>query len=229
MVTARATVVLFDVDGTLITCGGAGRRAMEEAFREVCGRSDVCSFSFGGGTDRGIARQGLRNAGLEPDEAAIDALLARYLVHLEPLLAQSERYAVLPGVEALVDAVSAVQGLAVGLGTGNVERGARAKLQRGKLDQRFAFGGFGCDHEERARLLDAGAQRGATRLGVPREACRVVVVGDTPRDVEAAHAIGAECIAVATGTHDLASLRTTGAALVVEDLLAPEARDRILG
>ncbi len=221
-------MVLFDVDGTLITCGGAGRRAMEEAFAEVCGRTDVCGFSFGGGTDRAIARRGLSNAGLEPDEAAIDDLLARYLTHLEPHLQRSEGFAVLPGVEPLIASLTVVEGLALGLGTGNVERGARAKLRRGRIEAPFDFGGFGCDHEERARLIDAGARRGAARLGLAREACHVIVVGDTPRDVEAAHAVGAECIAVATGSYDAASLQATGAALVVEDLLAPEVQARLL-
>lgn len=225
----RATVVLFDVDGTLITCGGAGRRAMERAFHEVCGRAEACDFPFDGGTDRAIARQGLRNAGVEPDAAKIEEVLARYLGHLEPLLASSPHYAMLPGVEPLLDAVSLVEGLAMGLGTGNVEVGARVKLRRAGLEARFAFGGFGCDHEVRARLLEAGARRGAARLGRAREAVRVVVVGDTPRDVEAAHAIGAECIAVATGSHDASALRSTGAALVVDDLRVTEVRSALLG
>src|SRR5690606_28750588 len=97
-----------------------------------------------------------------------------------------------------------------------------------RLDAHFAFGGFGCDHEERARLLDAGARRGAARLGVAREACRVVIVGDTPKDVAAAHAIGAECVAVATGSHGRAQLERAGALTVLEDLHAPEALTLLL-
>jgi phosphoglycolate phosphatase-like HAD superfamily hydrolase len=224
----RGTVLLFDVDGTLLTCGGAGRRAMEQAFVDVCGRDDVCGFSFGGGTDRAIARQGLRNAGLEPEDAHIDALLTRYLAHLEPALAGSAGYALMPGVPALLDRLLVREGLAVGLGTGNLEPGARAKLRPGGLEERFAFGGFGSDHEERARLIEVGAQRGAARLGLPRERCRVVVIGDTPRDVEAARAIGADCVAVATGGFDVATLRESGAAWVVEDLRATEALEGIL-
>lgn len=219
----RPTVVLFDVDGTLVNCGGAGRRAMEAAFVEVCGRSDVCAFPFGGGTDRAIARRGLVAAGLEPEERAIDDLLARYLRHLPAFLAAAEDYAVMPGVHAMLDRLEAHGGFAIGLGTGNVEPGARAKLRRGGIDGRFAFGGFGCDAEERSVLIEAGARRGAERLGVERDACRVVVIGDTPRDVEAARAIGAECIAVGTGWDDLATLREAGADLVVADLRAPEA------
>ncbi len=225
----RATVILFDVDGTLITCGGAGRRAMEAAFLEVCGRDDVCRFSFGGGTDRAIARRGLANAGLTPDDALIDRFLDVYLRHLEPALTRSAGYGVLPGVPALLDAVEGREGVAIGLGTGNVEAGARAKLRPAGLDARFTFGGFGCDHEERARLIEAGARRGAERLGVARAACRVVVVGDTPRDVEAAHAIGATCVAVATGGYDVASLREAGASVVVEELRVSEVSPLLLG
>lgn len=212
------TVVLFDVDGTLLTCGGAGRVAMEAAFREAVGRDDVCRFSFAGHTDRAIAREGLRGAGLEPDEAAIDAFLERYLGHLEPALDRSEGYSVFAGVTVLLDALEGRDGWAIGLGTGNVERGARAKLRRGGLDPRFAFGGFGCDHEERPRLIAAGAARGAQRLGVAVESCRVIVIGDTTRDVDAARAIGAECLAVATGSASVETLRERGATLTVAAL-----------
>lgn len=217
----RATVLLFDVDGTLVTCGGAGRRAMERAFREVVGRDDVCAFSFGGATDRAIARQGLMAAGTEPTEEAIDRLLACYLRHLPGELERSERYAVFRGVFELLDAVEGREGVAVGLGTGNVEAGARVKLRRGGLDRRFGFGGFGCDHEERPRLLAVGAARGAARLGRAVEECRVVVIGDTTRDVAAARAMGAECVGVATGGHASWQLREAGAEAVFDDLLAP--------
>ena len=218
------TVVLFDVDGTLLTCGGAGRVAMEAAFREAVGRDDVCRFSFAGHTDRAIAREGLRGAGLEPDEAAIDAFLERYLGHLEPALDRSEGYSVFAGVTVLLDALEGRDGWAIGLGTGNVERGARAKLRRGGLDPRFGFGGFGCDHEERPRLIAAGAARGAQRLGVAVESCRVVVIGDTIRDVDAARAIGAECLAVATGSASVETLREHGATLTVAALTAAPVR-----
>ncbi|HJL15279.1 MAG TPA: haloacid dehalogenase-like hydrolase [Sandaracinaceae bacterium LLY-WYZ-13_1] len=218
------TVLLFDVDGTLLTCGGAGRRAMEAAFRETVGRDDVCGFSFAGHTDRAIAREGLVAAGQEPDDAAIDAFLACYLRHLPDALSRAEAYAVLGGVVQLLDALEGRERVAIGLGTGNVEPGARAKLRRGALEHRFAFGGFGSDHEERPRLIAAGAARGAARLGEPVERCRVVVIGDTPRDVAAALAIGAECVAVATGGPDAEALRDAGAHAVFDALDEPGVR-----
>lgn len=225
---SRTTVVLFDIDGTLITCGGAGRLAFEIALSEILGRDDVCDFPFDGATDRAIARQALVNAEHEPTSALIDTLLACYLRHLPRTLERSTGYAVHPGVHDLLDAIEGVEGVAIGLGTGNVERGARTKLRPCGLDARFAFGGFGCDHEQRPALLEAGAQRGAARLGAPREACRVIVVGDTTKDVAAAHAIGAECVAVATGAHGRETLRRAGARHVLDDLRAPELRDLLL-
>jgi phosphoglycolate phosphatase-like HAD superfamily hydrolase len=123
---------------------------------------------------------------------------------------------VLPGVLELLDALEGSRGVALGLGTGNIEAGARIKLTPARLSERFAFGGFGCDAEDRAELLEAGARRGAAALGAARARCRVVIIGDTPLDVAAAHAIGAECLAVATGNFDVDALQ--GAERVVERL-----------
>ncbi len=201
----RPTVVLFDVDGTLVSTGGAGRRAMEDAFEAVCGRRDACeAIAFAGSTDRAIVRAGLRAAGCPDDAAWVERVLDVYLERLPVHLARASAYRVHPGVVELLDALAAAADagapLTFGLGTGNVEAGARAKLRPAAgLDRRFTFGGFGCDAEDRAELLRVGLRRGAARLGEAPEACRAVVVGDTARDVAAAHAVGAECLAVATG------------------------------
>jgi phosphoglycolate phosphatase len=97
------------------------------------------------------------------------------------------------------------------------------------IAERFGFGGFGCDHEDRGPLLGIGAARGAARLGVPLAACRIVVIGDTPRDVEAARFIGAISIAVATGPFTREELASSGADHVVADLLDPAMLEAILG
>jgi phosphoglycolate phosphatase len=220
------TIALFDIDGTLVTCGGAGRTAMERAFGDVLGRSDVGTFSYGGMTDRAIARAAARNAGASDDDATLDRVLARYLAHLELELARSERFRVLRGVQTLLDALDGHAHVAVGLGTGNLEVGAQLKLGHGRIASRFAFGGYGSDHEDRSRLLAVGAERGAAHLGVPRGAARVVVIGDTPKDISAGRAIGAYVIAVATGGFGMDELR--GADLAVEHLEDPRVLPRIM-
>ncbi len=225
----RPTVLLFDIDGTLVSSGGAGRRAMERAMLAITGRDDTCGFGFSGMTDRAIARQALRGAGHEDTEAAIDGVLDAYLEILAVEVPRSTDFKALPGVVAVVEAARQSAGVAVGLGTGNVRRGASIKLRRVDLERCFDFGGFGCDHEERARLLAAGAERGAERLGKALAQCRVVVIGDTPKDVAAALAIGAECVGVATGRFDVASLAAAGATHSFATLEAPGARTAILG
>ena len=181
------TVLLFDIDRTLIDNGGAGRRAMER--------------------------------GLEA-----------YLSRLEQELDRArDEYVVYPGVRELCAALSALEGVALGLGTGNVERGARLKLAPGDLNRFFAFGGFGSDATERADVLRVGARRGADRLGLPVERCRVVVIGDTPRDVAAGLAIGARCVAVATGGYGVEELRASGAHHVFEGLDRSGVREALLG
>ena len=226
----RPTVLLFDIDGTLLSSGGAGRKAIERAFLERYGRNDAfAKISFAGMTDRAIARAGILACGRESTEAEIDAALDHYVRILEEEVAKADRYRVHDGMLAALDAAFARANTAVGLGTGNIRKGARVKLARVALHERFPFGGFGCDHEDRAELIRMGAQRGADALGAPLKECRVVVIGDTPKDVAAAVAIGAESIAVATGTFKSEQLRETPATFVVENLAAPGALAALLG
>lgn len=228
----RPTVLLFDIDGTLISTGGAGRRAIERAFARraglTSGRGDACAFPFAGMTDRAIVRAGLAALGGPSGEDEIDAVLVLYVSLLEEEMA-SAACVIHEGVEAALDAAKGRAGVAIGLGTGNIREGARLKLGRAGLFDRFAFGGFGCDHERRDELLRIGAERGAALLGAPRAHCRVVVIGDTPRDVAAAQAIGAESIGVATGPHRREELAACGATHAVRDLAEEGAIEAMLG
>src|SRR6185436_1374962 len=213
----RPTVLLFDVDGTLVTTGGVGRRALEIAFERSFGRRDACrTFRLDGMTDRAIVRTGMRAIGVEPTEALIDQVLVDYLrVHA--------------GMSETVDRARERREIAVGLGTGNIREGARIKLQRVGIYDRFAFGGFGCDDEDRTALIRRGAERGAALLGAPLEECRVVVIGDTPKDVAAAQAIGAESVGVGTGSFTPEQLVAAGATHAFANLAAPEAMVAVLG
>ena len=160
----KPTVLLFDIDGTLMDSGGAGRRSIERAFERRHARRDACAaIRFGGMTDRAIARAGLEAIGVPPTPEAIDDLLAAYLDALAEELPTSQAR-VHAGIEAALDAAAAA-GAAVGLGTGNLHDGARLKLSRVGLFDRFGFGGFGSDDEDRAMLLRIGAMRGAASLG----------------------------------------------------------------
>lgn len=150
-------------------------------------------------------------------------LLELYLEALAEEVERAETYAIHPGVVAVLDALQLCPWAAVGLGTGNLEQGARIKLQRGNLAQRFGFGGFGSDHGIRAELLRIGAERGAARLGKNQSECRVVVIGDTPKDIHAAHAIGAECLAVATGCFSVEELKAHSPAFTARNLEEPDA------
>ncbi|MBK7584778.1 MAG: haloacid dehalogenase-like hydrolase [Myxococcales bacterium] len=224
----RPTILLFDIDGTLVTTGGAGRRAMERAFERITGRRDATEFPFAGMTDRAIVRTGLRHVRHADDDLNMARLLAAYIELLSQEVANAQEYGMYPGVEAALDAASAAASFAVGLGTGNVRDGARIKLGRVALFSRFGFGGFGCDHEDRAELVGTGARRGAEQLGVPLAECRVVVIGDTVRDVDAALANDAECLALGTGGEDLSKLEARGATAVFRDLAAPGALEMLL-
>jgi phosphoglycolate phosphatase len=224
----KPTVLLFDIDGTLMDSGGAGRRSIERAFTRRHGRPDACArIRFGGMTDRAIARAGLVAIGLEATPEAIDDLLAAYLLALEEELPASTAV-ICPGVEAALDAAAA-SGAAVGLGTGNLHDGARLKLSRVGLFDRFSFGGFGSDHEHRAALLAVGARRGAAALGASMNEVRVVVIGDTPKDVAAAQEMGAECLAVATGTFSVEELSASRPTHLFRDLAQPGALRALLG
>lgn len=228
----KPTVLLFDIDGTLVTTGGAGRRALERVFDVMFGRADACShFRFDGMTDRAIVRGGLRALGLPEDDAQIEAVLKRYVEVLEEEVrgVEDARYRIHRGMmEALDEAASRAQ-VAVGLGTGNIREGARVKLERVGIFDRFGFGGFGCDHEERPSLIRVGAERGAQALGVPLEECRVVIIGDTPKDVAAALACGGECVGVGTGSFRPSELMAVGAVAAFDDLGEPDARRALFG
>ena len=225
----RPTVYLFDVDGTLIRTDGAGRRALLRTFGRVFGREDAFdAFRFGGMTDRAIVRAGLLAIDIEPTEERIDEILVSYLEVLVREVANARVYQTHTGMLEALDAIDETPH-ALGLGTGNIREGARIKLSRVELFERFSFGGFGSDAEDRNELIRVGAQRGAEQLGVPLEECRVVIVGDTPKDVEAAQALGGESVAVATGSFALEALVEAGATWAFDSLGAPGALEALLG
>jgi phosphoglycolate phosphatase-like HAD superfamily hydrolase len=226
----RPTVLLFDIDGTLITSGGGSRRALEAGVAAYLGlESFEAVFWFGGLTDRGIMRGALKQAGAEASETRIDEVIAFYLERLPDVLSESGVYRTHEGVHEILDAVTDADHCAVGLGTGNLEVGARLKLDAVGLNPYFSFGGFGCDAEPRDQLILAGAKRGAAALDLALDECRVVIIGDTIRDVDAAHANGFECVAVSTGGVSHERLAQTKTEILVASLTEQAALDWLLG
>jgi phosphoglycolate phosphatase len=229
----KPTVLLFDVDGTLVTTCGAGRRAIERTFELRHGSKDVLSFSFGGMTDKAIVRGGLQALGLKfADDAALEAEMEATLGFYLGVLAEEvarTRIRIHDGMERAMEMADGRANVALGLGTGNIRKGAEIKLGCVGIFHRFSFGGFGDDSIDRPTLLMAGARRGAEKLGTPIEDCRIVIIGDTPKDVAAAKAIGAESIAVATGMHDMAELKQCDPTAVFANLADPRAPEALFG
>lgn len=216
-------LILFDIDGTLVS-GGPAKHAFEAAMIETYGTvGDVASVSFAGKTDPQIARELLRTAGFDREtiDAGFPELWRRYAIHLEERLVERPML-VLPGVFRLLDALAGVEGVGIGLLTGNIHRGAELKLGSAGLWNRFPIGGFGSDHEERDELPAVALERARTHWKVSIGAADAIVVGDTPRDVQCGRASGARTLAVATGTFRSEELREAGADDVLEDLSSTE-------
>jgi phosphoglycolate phosphatase-like HAD superfamily hydrolase len=192
-----SVLYLFDIDGTLLRADGAGSRAFDHALA-ACFALEGASrgVRFGGKTDHAILDEILvlrRGRAATADERA--RFLATYLPELERELAASAGFRVLPGVIAALDYLAARGDVVIGVATGNIADGARAKLRRAGIDDRFVVGGYGCDSANRAELVACAIARGRA-AGALRE---VVVVGDTVHDIAAARACDAVAVAVATG------------------------------
>ncbi|HYC79280.1 MAG TPA: HAD family hydrolase [Planctomycetota bacterium] len=193
----RRRLVLFDIDGTLLKPQGLGRRSLERAFEERFGRAGFFEgVAFHGRVDGDIVAEGVRRAGGSPDDAP--RLLERYLEHLEAEVAASGPLA-LPGVHDVLARLAAAPGVALGLVTGNVKRGAWIKLGRDGLRDYFRFGAFGDDHLDRGELVRLAVRRAAEGGHAPEGPRAAFHVGDTESDVRAARFGGVGAVAVATG------------------------------
>jgi len=233
--TSRPTrLVLFDIDGTLLLTDGAGRRAIHRALIEVFGDTGPADHRFDGKTDPQIVRELMRVVGHADThiDARMQTLFDRYVTHLrDELCDPSYAPRALPGVPELLDALDARDDVVLGLLTGNLAAGARAKLQAVGIDpDRFLVGAYGSDHELRPELPAIAQQRARETLGIDVWGADVVVVGDTPADVQCGRGIGARAIGVATGHYPVDALAEHGAVAVFADLTDTDAVMRaILG
>jgi len=195
---------LFDVDGTLISAGGAGRVALGRALLEVYGTvGAIDRYDFRGKTDPRIVLDLLGGEGwAEADiRARLTACFAAYLRELERLIADGRQVRVMPGIAELVAALSTRADAVVGLLTGNIEPGARVKLRSTGLWPHFRVGAFGSDDHDRRRLPAVARERARALVGQDVPFDRVTIIGDTPLDVDCARGCGAVAVAVATGQY----------------------------
>ena len=215
-------LVLFDIDGTILLTDGAGKRAIHRALIDVFGTTGPSEHRFDGKTDPQIVRELMRMAGHAVDhiDARMAGLFERYVDYLQDeLRTGAADVRVMPGVVELLDALEARDDATLGLLTGNLVEGARAKLTAAGIDpERFVVGAYGSDHETRGELPAVAQRRAREELGLTVEGPDVVVIGDTPADLSCGRAIGARAIGVATGHYSVEDLSSFEPAAVFADL-----------
>jgi phosphoglycolate phosphatase len=210
--TDERIAVLFDIDGTLLITGGAGAGSWRMAFAELYGiPADMGQFTDTGMTDPDVGRRTFEAVLHRPPERKEFArLLERRLHYLHQTVEESDEYRVLPGVRDLLPRLLE-EGYLLGLVTGNVEAAAHVKLHRAGLNRFFSFGGYGSDSSERAEITRTALKRASLVYGETLTPAQAIAVGDTPRDVQGAHAAGIACIGVGSHHFSVDELRAAGA------------------
>ena len=222
---------LFDVDGTLIFAHGVGRLALTKAMQEVYGVTPKFeNYDARGKTDPQIVSAVMRGAGVPADVIAqrLGSCFEIHARHLNALIDGGHPVRTMPGIPELVRALSGREDALVGLLTGNIEQGARAKLRPTGLAPYFRVGAYGSDDADRRRLPAIARDRARVLTGqtIPFE--RIVIIGDTPLDVDCARACGARCVAVSTGQHSDEELAACSPDLLFPDFSNVESALRIL-
>jgi len=215
-------LILFDIDGTLINSGGAAARAFHRGLLEVFGTAGpIRRHSFAGKTDPQIARELLSAVEISGERitAGLPGLWEAYLRDLPGELENAE-IEVLPGVPPLLEELERQNhDTVLGLLTGNIERGARLKLDAARIGfDRFSVGAFGSDHADRPALPAVAVQRAQARFGHRFDGKDIVIIGDTPFDISCGEALGVRTIAVATGSYSAAQLERCGPDHLFDDL-----------
>jgi phosphoglycolate phosphatase-like HAD superfamily hydrolase len=211
---------LFDVDGTLTYAHGAGRLALTRSLEDTYGTAGPAHlYDFRGKTDPQIVFELMTAAGIP--RAVVQARLGdcfqTYVRHLEELFASGHPVDVMPGVTEVIQALSSRPDALVGLLTGNIEGGARAKLRPTGLLPYFRVGAFGSDDADRRRLPGIARERARALAGSDVPFHHMVIIGDTPLDIDCARACGAVAVAVATGQHRAEDLAACSPDLLFSD------------
>lgn len=213
-------MLLFDIDGTLLLTGGAGRIAFEEVMEELFQAPNSWGELVPDGKTDPIIMEELaqKNIGRSLSATEHKVIKNRYHEIFAREINQSERFRLLPGVPELLAALDNQEALLLGIATGNFELAARLKLRRGGIDQFFPFGGFGSDADDRITLTRIAFERGKARMNQRFDPSDVFVIGDTLYDIEAGKALGAKTIAVATGRTEESELATANPTHLFPDL-----------
>lgn len=210
---------LFDIDGTLITSGGAGETALIKAMETRFGvKEDFKGITLAGATDAIIAKALLEKHGLEVSPENSAALLDTYLHHLESGV-PAHAGKVLPGITAVLDALRARPDAVLALLTGNLRKGAEIKLAHYGVWDYFEFGAFADDHHDRNELGKFARTRATEKHGAEFQPEQIFVIGDTPKDIECGRAIGARTVAIATGIYDRETLAAHSPDFLFDDFL----------
>ena len=211
-------LLLFDIDGTLITSGGAGEAALKDAMRSrFAVEEDLAGVILAGATDARIARELLEKHGIAVSSENVAALLDTYLGHLSDRIGRHDGK-LLPGIVPLLNVLSHREDAVLALLTGNVSRGAEIKLTHYGVWDFFEFGAFADDHHDRNELGKFARARALERHGEEFPPSRIYVIGDTPKDIECGRAIGACTVAIATGHYSAAELKEHSPDFLFEDL-----------
>ena len=209
---------LFDIDGTLISSGGAGEAALKDAMLSRFGvEEDLDGIILAGATDGRIARELLEKHSISVSPENVSALLDTYLGHLTERIGRHDGR-LLPGIVSLLNVLSERTDVVLALLTGNVSRGAKIKLTHYGVWDFFEFGAFADDHHDRNELGKFARARALERHGEDFPPSRIYVIGDTPKDIECGRAIGACTVAIATGHYSSAELRDHAPDFLFEDL-----------
>ncbi len=209
-------LVLFDIDGTLLTAGGAGTRSMNLALKELFGIEEAFrNISMAGKTDIEIMKEGLRMHRIAYLDGNVEKMKDMYLKFLVTEIDNPHRR-LYPGIRTALEVLQK-NSIPLGLLTGNLEKGARIKLGACGAYNYFLDGAFGSDHEDRDMLLPIAIQKFSAR-GFDFNFRDCIIIGDTPRDVRCAKIHDAQCIAVATGPYSREDLLCSGADIVLDSL-----------
>lgn len=217
-------LALFDIDCTLVNTGGAGSRSLSMIFEDLFSIKDAFKdVTMAGKTDPAIIREGLDLHGICSSDGIFEKCKRQYLERLGHEMRTGENRRVLPGIKQILDALVADSTVVLGLLTGNMEEGARIKLGEMGIFDYFKLGAYGSDDDDRNKLLNVAMGRYRDFSGANIEPSQVVVIGDTPKDIECSKPFGATAIAVATGPYSTKELASHNPDHLFEDLSDVEA------